>query len=338
MSAFNTPETLKASEVYEAAYLGKRLLITGAGGFLGQALLSRLGNIPCEITAISRRLKSFHSPEAQIQFFEPDYGSRDFWKKVLPGTDFIFHFAAQTSVSKAEENPLEDFRMNVLPLLILLQVCEEMELKPAILFAGTATQVGLVPLLPVDESVPSQPLTLYDLHKQMAEDYLKFFVRRRLVRGLSLRLPNLYGPGQEVISQDRGILNRMIARAMRGEPLTLLGEGQAVRDYLFHEDAVAAFLAAGAKIEELNGGHFIVGSGKGISLQKVFQLVLERVEIKLGIKGSLEQKAEAILSPIETRNYVADIGLFSELSGWQPKISLQEGIDACIKFWQEKKG
>jgi nucleoside-diphosphate-sugar epimerase len=235
----------------------------------------------------------------------------------------------------AAADPQADLRSNVLPMLGLLETCRQQSLAPVVLFAGTATQVGLPSLLPVNESQPDQPVTIYDLHKLAAENYLKHYISQGYVRGASLRLANVYGPGPHSSSSDRGVLNAMIRRALAGEPLTVYGAGEFVRDYVFVGDVVRAFLLAGAAPDAVNGRHFVIGSGQGHTLAEAFKLVAQRAAIRTGRQTAVEYtNPVAPISLIEQRHFVADIGEFRRATGWTPEKNLVSGIDSTIEAWQ----
>jgi nucleoside-diphosphate-sugar epimerase len=166
----------------------------------------------------------------------------------------------------------------------------------------------------------------------MAENYLKYYVRQNIVKGAILRLANVYGPGPKSSRSDRGILNQMIRKALAGEPLTVYGTGDQIRDYVYVEDVALAFLKAACNIESVNGRHFVIGSGKGHTIAQAMSLVAERVALMTGISVPLKHVAPPpSLLPIESRNCVADTGLFSESTGWKANCMLTEGIDFTIK-------
>jgi nucleoside-diphosphate-sugar epimerase len=187
--------------------------------------------------------------------------------------------------------------------------------------------------LPVDENHPDYPVTIYDLHKLMAEGYLKHYTAQDVVRGAVLRLANVYGPGAKSSSADRGVLNLMIQKALKGETLTVYGDGNYMRDFVYVEDVAHAFLEAGAKIDGVNGQHFVIGSGQGHTIAEAVNLVAERVALKTGQRVPvIHVEPPAALSQIETRNFVADTTRFSYATGWKARVSLVEGIDRTIDY------
>jgi nucleoside-diphosphate-sugar epimerase len=261
-----------------------------------------------------------------------DLTSRAFWREAVDAAGTIFHLAGQTSVYAAQEDPSRDHAANVAPMLLAMEACRISGRRPAFVFAGTVTQCGIPKTLPVNEDAPDDPVTIYDLHKLMAEQYLKLYASLGFVRGASLRLPNVYGPGPASRSADRGVLNAMIRKALAGETLTVYGQGDQVRDYLYVEDAARAFVAAADHIDSLEGNYFVLGTGEGRTIREAVDLVAARVSRRTGRHVKVVQvDPPASLSPIEDRNFVADTHRFASATGWRAEVGLSDGIDRAIE-------
>jgi nucleoside-diphosphate-sugar epimerase len=316
------------------SYAGKHILITGSTGYLATSLLDMLKDANCRIVRLSRPGTIFAPVDgaAQIENLAKDIRERSTWERALEGVDIVFHFAAQTSVYAAGENPLDDLDINVLPMLHLLETCRQKAWRPTVLFSGTVTEAGIPTTLPVDETHPDNPITIYDLHKLVAENYLKYYVRQGIVHGAVLRLANVYGPGPKSSSADRGILNKMVQMALNGEPLTVYGTGVHLRDYIYVKDVVLAFLKAGISIDRLNGQHFVIGSGQGHTIAEAISLVAGRVALETGQRVPVVHiEPPTPQSPIETRDFIADTTRFQQATGWSPQVSLAQGIDLTIE-------
>jgi len=315
-------------------YKGKRILITGGAGYLATTVVGLLQGVDCHIVRLTRPGAAFApvTGAADIESATGDVRERATWECTLAGTDVVFHFAAQTSTYVANEDPRADLDSNVMPMLNLLETCRQHGWRPTVLFSSTATVAGIPACLPVDETHPDNPVTVYDLHKLMAEHYLKYYVNQGIVRGGILRLSNIYGPGPKSSRSDRGILNQMICRALAGEALTVYGQGDYLRDYLYVEDAAKAFLEAAERIEAVNGRHFVVGSGIGYTIAQALNLIAERVALKTGKQVTVTHiDPPAPQSPIESRNFVANSWRFHQATGWRPCHSFTEGVDRTIE-------
>ena len=309
-------------------------LITGGAGYLAYNLLKLLRNTNCNIIRLDRPEAVFTKTQGDFQLSDVkgDIRKSSIWEAFVGKTEVIFHFAAQTSVYKAADDPVADAKINVLPVVQLIEAFRRSEQCPTVFFSGTVTETGLTDTLPVDETHSDNPITVYDLHKLMAENYIKLFAREGIISGAILRLANVYGPGPRSSSADRGVLNKMIGKALKGETLVIYGDGSYIRDYIFVEDVAKAFLAAAANKERVNGQHFIIGSGQGMAFCNAVNLVAERVAIKTGRKPSIIHiDPPKALSPIEMRNFIANTSRFTEATGWKPEVSLVEGIDRTIE-------
>lgn len=334
LAVISRPLSQPLTESIRTNLAGKRMLVTGGSGYLATNLIGLLTGIECQVLRVSRsegKLVSLAAGIARIDDVSGNLHDQDFWKQALIGVDVVFHLAAQTSVYVAETDPLSDLKSNVVPLLHLLETCRKNSYRPTIVFAGTVTEAGIPERLPVDETHSDHPVTVYDHHKLMAENYLKHYVTGGHIVGTSLRLANVYGPGPRSSSGDRGILNMMMRRALNCEPLTIYGTGENLRDYVFVDDVARAFLAAAVSIEKLNGKHFVIGSGQGHTIAEAMKLVAERAALRVGRKADVVHvDPPDALSPIEARNFVANSTTFTEATGWRAEVTLIDGIDRTL--------
>ena len=124
----------------------------------------------------------------------------------------------------------------------------------------------------------------------------------------------------------------MIRKALEGHPIHIYGTGEFIRDYLFIDDAVNAFLSIPACYDSANGHHILVGSGKGITIRDAFNTISEVVEKETNHKVLIKTiSPPSGLSPIESRNFVADINHINKLSNWKPITSLPRGIQLTLR-------
>jgi len=316
-------------------YQSKTVVITGGVGYIGSSIIRALKGIACRIIVVDREAKEIPSDAtAEISVQEADIRKKSVWNELLSDADILFHLAAQTSSKVANEKPGFDAELNLFPVIHLIETCRKKGCFPHIVFSGTVTQVGFTETYPVDESFRDDPITVYDINKLAAEKYLQFYTHHLGGSAVTLRLANVYGPGPRSGSADRGILNIMIKKALRGEPLTVYGDGNFVRDYVYVDDVTRAFLTAGAKKEILGGNYYVIGSGKGTTINEAARLIKSRVEKKTKKEAEIIYVAPPEdLSQIEYRHFVADTKSFGSATGWKAEISLLEGIDRTINYF-----
>lgn len=316
----------------------KNILFTGGNGYVASNVIQLLKGVPCKVIRLDRPGTVWNNidfaDKIELQNIEGDIREVNIWESLLDGIDIIYHLAAQTSIAVSNKNPVGDLEVNVLPILRLMEACQAKKIKPILIYSGTVTEAGFTLKLPVSEMHADRPITIYDIHKLTAENYIKHFVNENVIQGAILRLANVFGPGPKSSQADRGILNQMMTRAIRGENLTVYGDGKFIRDYVYIKDVAHAFVDAALNIEQVNGRHFMIGTGKGTSIQEAFQLVADRVASRGKEKVTLLNVPPPLDLPlIERRNFVADISSFKSLTGWTPQVSLEQGVDMTIDWY-----
>jgi nucleoside-diphosphate-sugar epimerase len=171
----------------------------------------------------------------------------------------------------------------------------------------------------------------------MAENYLRHYVREGAVTGTILRLANVYGPGPASKRAERGVLNQMMRKALKGEALTVYGSGNHLRDYVYVGDVARAFKLAGCQAGELNGRHFVIGSGTGHTIARSAQLVAERAELMTGLPVPITVvEWPSATAPIEMRNFIANPEAFGRATGWRPAVDLVSGIDRTLAAFRNE--
>lgn len=307
---------------------GKTAVVTGASGYIGSVLVDALIEKSCKVIRISRReLK----PLADTKTIKADIRSPDIWDEIIAKADIVYHLAGNTSTYEAAVNPAESLNSTLLPLNHLINAAQKQQRKPLVIFASTATVYGLTQKHPIDETFEPLPITTYDLHKFFAEQQLTFATQRGLLNCVSLRLANVYGPSKSLSSaSDRGILNKVTASAFQGENLIVYGDGNYLRDYVYIDDVVRAFIFAGTK--KITGSIILnVSTGKSISVSDAFKIVAERTFIATGNRVDIMYLPwPAGVSEIEFRNYISDNSNILLKLGWLPTIALETGIDCML--------
>lgn len=316
-------------------FSGKKILLTGPNGYIGSGIIKALSPVACHILRVSRSTAQppLQLERARVTDLQVDYSDASVWADVMGGVDVVFYLGAQTSTYVANQNPQADYMTNVLPIVNLLSTCARLSLKPTIVFASSATVVGLPQTLPVGTDGREDPVSIYDAHKLIVEKYLRYYFLAHGQPTCALRLANVYGPGVSSSAPDRGILNLMMRKGLAGQALTIYGSGEYYRDYVYIDDVIEAFLAAAVYIKTTAGEHLNVGSGEKHTVREAISMVAQEVCSLTGRNAVLTHvEAPKDLSPIEYRNYVADCSKTEKLMGWRAKLTLTNGIRQTIQY------
>jgi len=318
----------------------KNILITGGAGNIGsllaQSLIGRCRSVVC---SDRREPVKNQGDSRNITFIEQDITQDNVWSSFEGKIDLIFHLAAQTSAYRSNESIAEDWKINVKPVIGFLDSLKNKSWRPAMVFSSTATVVGLVNTWPVASNTREVPTTIYDIHKLTVEKYLKYYHEQMGGVSASLRLANVYGPGGgDPTSQDRGIVNQMIRKALSKEALTIYGQGDYVRDYIYIQDVVNAFVCAGEHVESLNGEAYFVGTGKGHTIGQLAEKISKEASRRTGQNVAIKQQPfPAGALSIEQRSFVADSKDFQQLTGWKPAVNLDQGLSLTAEYFGNQK-
>jgi nucleoside-diphosphate-sugar epimerase len=312
---------------------GKTVAITGASGYLGSAIAASLLASSIQTLVVSR--KELASRRG-MTVLRADINNYECWETIVRQAQVIFHLAGSTSIYKAAKFPAESLSSTLLPIEHMVKAAQHLGHRPRVVFASTVTLYGLTQKLPVAENTEPNPITVYDLHKLFAEQQLAMATRQGLLESVVLRLANVYGPSPSAsMAEDRGILNKIAIMAMRRNDLALYGDGNYLRDYVFIDDVVDAFLRAGS-MSELGGRVFNVASGTGTTLRQAFDLVVDQAAQATGQRVAVMSRPwPEDASPIERRNFVASVEMLKHDSGWRPKVDLKQGVGLLVAAQQK---
>jgi len=316
-----------------AGLIGKKVIVTGASGYIGSSLINELIKQCCEVIRVSRKALK---PVKGVRDLVGDISSSKFFYKDISGADIIYHLAGNTSIQYAENKPINNFT-SVLSMTNIYDALLEGNKNPRNVFTSTATVYGLTTDLPVSESAHPRPITVYDEHKLIAEKIIKLY-DQSVSNSVILRLANVYGLSlTESVSNDRGILNRITQLALNGQDLVLYGDGNYTRDYVYIDDVIEALLLAGS-VPDIGGKTFNIGSEIGTTLREAFEVVRTKVwEIAKVHSQIVYQPWPLGSSAIEFRNFIADASEFRHLTGWRASTKFESGIRLMVDELYKKK-
>lgn len=335
------------------------VLITGGAGFIGSNLAHRLlatghpvvlfDNLARE--GVRRNLAWLHRTHgANVEIEVADVRDRVALRHALRWCSQVYHFAAQVAVTTSLVDPREDFEVNALGTLNLLEALRSLRDPPPLVFTSTNKVYGALDDIrlrrtatrwqPRDRATREvgigerralQFCSPYGCSKGTADQYVLDYARSFGLQAVVFRMSCIYGPRQ-CGTEDQGWVAHFLLRTLENRPIDIFGDGLQVRDLLYVDDLVEALLHAQAAMPRLSGRAFNIGGGpaNSVSLVELLELIVRLRRL-----------------PIETRHhewrvgdqryYVSDTTAFREATGWRPAVSVQDGVARLYQWLLESR-
>ncbi|MGI9144969.1 MAG: NAD-dependent epimerase/dehydratase family protein [Chloroflexota bacterium] len=327
----------------QADYAGKHTLVTGGLGFIGSNLAIRLLELGAHVVVVDSLIpetggNAFNLEPVQdhphLSVRTVDVRDVLAMERLVRDQAVIFNLAGQVSHIDSMQDPFNDLEINCRSQLALLEACRRNAPEAKVVFASTRQIYGRVPedQLPVDERQPPNPADVNGINKLAGERYHVLYNNVYGIRTSVLRLTNTYGPRMLVKNNRQTALGWLIRQALDGEQIDIFGDGSQLRDFTYVDDAVEAFLAAGAN-EAANGQVFNIGAIEPMSLGEVTELL-----IALAGSGSFR------LLPFPPARKAIDIGSIyvddrkiRRVLKWRPLIDLREGLTRTLAFYRTNR-
>jgi UDP-glucose 4-epimerase len=296
-------------------------LIVGGAGFIGSHIAEFLSGRKFEVIVVDNLLRGKVeniSPllDRGVRFVNADVRDYDLIKSYFEGVDVVFDLAGTVGVKFATRRPLEVLDNNIDSLRNVLKASVDGEVRKVI-YVSSSEVYGNIEVVPMAEDLPLSPVSPYGISKIVGEAYCKAFGRKYGLNTSMVRYFNVYGPRQS--PDDKSwVVPTFITNAIEGRPLILHGSGSQTRDFTFISDAVEGIMLVAEK-DEGSGESYNIGSGKETSIRELAELVLAIG----GGKGSIGYTR---LRSFHIRRRCGDISKARERLGYEPKVSLKEGL------------
>ena len=318
-----------------AAFRGARVVITGGVGLIGSALARRLVALDAEVLLIDGmvpeaggNLANIADIRDRVRLNIADLRDGAALRHLLPGRDFLFDLAGQTSHLDSMNAPEHDLAVNCTAQLQLLELCRAVTPGITVVHAGTRQIYGRPRYLPVDEAHPLRPADVNGVNKMAGEAYHLLFHDVYGINTRSLRLTNVYGPGMRIKDARQNFLGIWLRRALEGAAFEVWG-GEQRRELLYVEDAVEAFLLA-ALSRDTAGQALNVGGEAPYTL-----LALAEALIRANGGGAFERRDfPEERKRIDIGDFVTDDSRFRALTGWRPQIDLDQGLRRSLAYYR----
>ena len=321
---------------YLEFYRGRRVMITGGLGFIGSNIARQLVELGADVLLMDSLI-----PDAGANFFNidgiadrvrvniADVRQESTMNHLVRDREVIFNLAGQVSHIDSMRDPYTDLEINCRSQLSILEACRKFNPRVKVVFAGTRQVYGKPDSLPVSEDHLVRPVDVNGINKAAGENYHLLYNNVFSVRACSLRLTNVYGPRQLIKHNRQGFIGWFIRLALEGQQIEIYGDGSQVRDFVYVEDAVDAFLRAGAS-DLCNGQVFNVGGDEPTSHRDLVNLLIDIAGC--GAVRHVEWPSEKKI--IDIGSFYADSSKFRHAVGWQPRVSLRAGLAKTLQYYR----
>jgi len=308
--------------------MNKRYLITGGAGFIGshlcRALVARGDRVVILDSLDSGKLSNIDDLlcDDRVEFVQDTILNESRVLSLSEGIDGIFHLAALVSVQRSIDDSRLNHQINVDGLFNVLEAAR-LSGVPKIVLASSAALYGNSYVPPHKEIFPVVPLSPYAVGKCLSEIYSSVYSQLYGIGAVCLRFFNVYGPNQDPSSPYSGVISKFMDAVTHGSDITIFGDGEQTRDFVYVQDVVQALFLS---MEKNVSGIFNVGTGVSSSINQLAQSVMQIARKEMDITYLDPREGEV-------RHSCADITNIREGMGYEPRYSLKDGLEETFHWW-----
>ena len=307
-----------------------KILVTGGAGFIGSHLTERLlldGHSVVVLDDLSTgRRERLDLDHARLSLQVGDIADQAGVRTAMQGCQALVHLAAVASVEASVRDPIGTNRTNLQGTVRLLDEAARQGVR-RVVYASSAAVYGDAEILPISEEATKRPLSPYAADKLAGEHYLAYYHRSDKLDGTAFRFFNVFGPRQDPASPYSGVISIFLDRARSGEAITVFGDGEQTRDFVYVGDVVEALVAgllANERPEQLP--IYNVAGGNAVSLRRLLEVVgtLEGVNAPLRLSFGKARQGDI-------RHSLADVRRIRAAFGWQAQTAMAEGLHRTLQ-------
>ena len=319
-------------------FRNRKVLVTGGLGFIGSNLALRLARagarvviVDSEVAGCGASRHNIAGAEGDLRLIVADVGDEDALAGEIRGCSVVFNLAGEISHIHSMRDPARDAALNAMSQLRFLEECARQEPGVRVVYASTRQIYGVPQYLPVDESHPIQPVDFNGIHKYAATAYHLLWSDLGRIDARVLCLTNVYGPRLALWLSGQGFLANFLRRGLLGQTIEIFGDGRQLRDPVYVDDVVDAFLLAGA-VEDPKSRLWNVGGGQPLALADI----AATISAAAGAPAPICRPFPAEHEGIDIGSYCSDSTRIREELGWSPRVSFETGIGRSLEYFQRE--
>lgn len=297
-------------------------LVIGGNGFLGSHLVDALASRGHQVTVFDRFSSSPKYSSQGVVYVTGDFLNRAELRDALAGQENVFHFLSSTTPASSEDDPTVEVYTNLAASIVLFELAVEAGIRKMFFASSGGAIYGDQTSERITEETLPQPISPYAIGKQAVEGYLRYFQRKHGLDYVSFRISNPYGPRQHP-NKKQGVIPIFLHHIAKNLPITVLGDGSMMRDFVYVEDVV--LMVAETVDRTLNHAIYNIGSGHSTTVNEVLALAAE-----ITGRDIVVQYAPRPVTFVERS--VLDVDRYSSEFGRTATVSLREGME---NTWQD---
>jgi len=306
-----------------------KILVTGGAGFIGSHVVTTYLDLGHEVVVLddlsTGRISNLDPRATFYQMDIRDPQVADMFLRERP--EVVNHHAAQMNVRRSVADPLFDAQVNVVGSLNLIECAKSSNVRRFIYISTGGAVYGEPEYLPCDENHPINPICQYGASKHTVEHYLYMYFHNYGMESIVLRYPNVFGPRQDPHG-EAGVIAIFTGQMLNGDSIVINGDGEQTRDYVYVGDcAQANVMALDTSVQH---AIYNIGSGKGTSVNEIFDSLCELTGFRGGVHNGPAKVGE-------TRHIYLDASKAKKQLGWEPEVSLSEGLAKTVAYFTQSE-
>lgn len=308
------------------------VLVTGGAGFIGSHLVDRLIGEGCRVTVLDNLANgreenlARHAGNPRFTFIRGDINDGSALSRAVHGAQTVFHMAC-LGVRHSIRHPVESHEVNAGGTLRVLLAAQKAGIRRFV-YCSSSEVYGTAQSVPMPESHPTMPCTVYGAGKLAGEAYARAFHLTYGMEVVIVRPFNTYGPRSHHEGDAGEMIPKSIVRALANEPALIFGDGSQTRDFTYVEDMARGICEAG-RSDGAVGGTFNIGSNAEVTILRIAEMIWDAV-------GSRPKISYLDARPGDVLRLYADPSLFRKLTGWAPSVTLDDGIKKTVEYFKSR--
>ncbi|HEY1340820.1 MAG TPA: NAD-dependent epimerase/dehydratase family protein [Bryobacteraceae bacterium] len=320
------------------AYHNQKVLVTGGLGFIGSNLAIRLARAGARVTVVDSSVPgcganphNLCAAEGAVRVIEADIRDCAALAGEIRGCFAVFNLAGEISHIHSMLDPARDADLNATAQLLFLEECTRQAPGVRVVYASTRQIYGAPQYLPVDEQHPVRPVDFNGISKYAATAYHLMWSTMGRLDAIALCLTNVYGPRIALNAPCQGFLGNFIRRALLGQTIEIFGDGRQLRDPVYVDDVVDAFLLAGVA-REPRTRQWNVGGPAGLPLSRIAEIAAREA----GAPEPILRPFPEDRKKIDIGSYVTDSRRIREEAGWRPQVEMEDGLQRTFQYFRSE--